>query len=418
MFENMNEIMEETAQELQANEVLEPSGAQLGGETDISAEEAESVGLSDYSPEAVSNAWREYNNLSGKQREAFLRGHSRNAHIMNMELRNTRSGSSAEASENPESVGYSSDYYKHELATAKNDIQRDYALKNYRAALAKESVGAAEDEVETAEAPENAEGPEAVGYSSDYYEHRMEVALKNGNKIAYENAKDAWAKAKVRESVGYSSDYYKHELATARNDIQRDYALKNYKAALAKETVGPAEGEVETAETAEDPEAVGYSSGYYEHQMASALKNGNRIAYNNARSSWENAKRREAAGAATGEIETEAEDKEAVGYYSSSLVQRAWDEYNRLSESEREEFLRSNSRTAHVMMVELAHMKRGDPVPGSNAEAAESDEDAEAVGSSPNFWLNKATNDLAEGYTNGYKINMDRYYKALQDENK
>ena len=438
MFENFDELMDETMEELQENETMEQDNAFENGNDEISPEEAEAVGRGEYSPEARAHAWGEYNRLSGKDREAFLRGHSRNAHIMNMELKNERAGSTtgegkaSETSEEQETVGYSSDYYKHELATAKNDIQRDYALKNYRAALARETVGSTTGE---GEAAGTAEEQETVGYSSDYYEHRMEVALKNGNKIMYENAKANWAKAKVRETVGtttgegeteteekeavgyydsgliqqawdeyrrlpeskrdaflrsntrtahammvelghmkrgdpvpgskaeaaesgeapeamgYSSDYYKHELATAKNDIQRDYALKNYRAALARETVGTTTGEGEAAETAEDAEAVGYSSSYYEHRMASALKNGNKIAYDNARAGWEKAKVRESVGSTTGA-----------------------------------------------------------------GEADEITEDREAVGSSAKFWLNKATKDLAEGHMTAYKINMDRYYDALVKE--
>ena len=100
---------------------------------------------------------------------------------------------------------------------------------------------------------------EAVGYSSNYYKHEMEVALKNGNKIAYDNAKSNWANAKVRETVG--------------------------------STTG--EGEGESAEAGEEQEAVGYSSDYYKHQMEIALKNGNKIAYENAKANWAKAKVKE-----------------------------------------------------------------------------------------------------------------------------
>ena len=40
-----------------------------------------------------------------------------------------------------------------------------------------------------------------LGYSSKYYEHQMAAALKEGNEIAYKNAKNNWAKAKVKEST-------------------------------------------------------------------------------------------------------------------------------------------------------------------------------------------------------------------------
>ena len=38
---------------------------------------------------------------------------------------------------------------------------------------------------------------------------------------------------------------------------------------------------------------LGYSSSYYEHEMARALESGNRIAYDNARRNWANAKVKE-----------------------------------------------------------------------------------------------------------------------------
>ena len=306
MFENFDELMDETMDELQENETMEQDNALENGNAEITPEEAESVGRGEYSPEARSHAWNEYNALSGKEREAFLRGRSRNAHIMNMELRNVR-----KPEEEKESAGYSSDYYKHELATARNDIQRDYALRNYRAALARETVGSTTGEGEAAEATE---APESVGYySSDYYERRMATALETGNRTMYHNARRDWAEAKVRESVGSTT------------------------------------GAGEVDETSEEKEAAGYSSDYYEHQMASALKNGNKIAYDNARSNWAKAKVRESVGSTTGEGEALDETKEAVG-------------------------------------------------------------------SSPNFWLNKATKALAEGQKTAYEINMERYYDALVKE--
>ena len=90
MFENFDELMDETMDELQENETMEQDNALENGNAEITPEEAESVGRGEYSPEARSHAWNEYNALSGKEREAFLRGRSRNAHIMNMELRNVR----------------------------------------------------------------------------------------------------------------------------------------------------------------------------------------------------------------------------------------------------------------------------------------------------------------------------------------
>ena len=41
---------------------------------------------------------------------------------------------------------------------------------------------------------------EKLGYSSDYYEHQMASALESGNKIALRNAERNWAKAKVKEN--------------------------------------------------------------------------------------------------------------------------------------------------------------------------------------------------------------------------
>lgn len=56
-------------------------------------------------------------------------------------------------------------------------------------------------EQEQMEQAEMDEGAEKLGYSSSYYEHEMERALANGNEIAYKNAKNNWAKAKVRETT-------------------------------------------------------------------------------------------------------------------------------------------------------------------------------------------------------------------------
>ena len=52
---------------------------------------------------------------------------------------------------------------------------------------------------EAAEQREMDEG-EKLGYSSDYYEHQMASALESGNKIALRNAERNWAKAKVKEN--------------------------------------------------------------------------------------------------------------------------------------------------------------------------------------------------------------------------
>lgn len=63
---------------------------------------------------------------------------------------------------------------------------------------------AAEQPVGEAEELEQREMDEAVGklgYSSDYYEHEMARALEKGNRIAYDNAKRDWAKAKAKEAT-------------------------------------------------------------------------------------------------------------------------------------------------------------------------------------------------------------------------
>jgi len=101
------------------------------------------------------------------------------------------------------------------------------------------------------EAAEAAEEKESVGYSSDYYEHRMAEGLRSNNKPMYENAKKHWAEAKVRESVG--SD----------------------------------DSEGEAAETADEKEAVGYSTIYYENPALSDLKH-RREAHDNGMSIWAN----------------------------------------------------------------------------------------------------------------------------------
>lgn len=125
---------------------------------------------------------------------------------------------------------------------------------------------------------EAGETGEALGYSSEYYKHQMESAIASGNKIAYENARRAYSRAVVRESYG---------------------------------TSGEETGEIpaETGETGEAPgEALGYSSEYYKHQMASALSSGNKIAYKNNLNAYSKAVVRESLGA--GHLQKEM--KEAV----------------------------------------------------------------------------------------------------------
>lgn len=50
----------------------------------------------------------------------------------------------------------------------------------------------------TAEQQEMDEGGR-LGYSSEYYKHEMASAIKNGNEIAYKNAEKNYAKALVKE---------------------------------------------------------------------------------------------------------------------------------------------------------------------------------------------------------------------------
>lgn len=60
----------------------------------------------------------------------------------------------------------------------------------------------ADEEREQREMDEGASrGGESIGYSSSYYESMYANALKEGNKIASENAKRNWAKAKAKEDL-------------------------------------------------------------------------------------------------------------------------------------------------------------------------------------------------------------------------
>ena len=58
-----------------------------------------------------------------------------------------------------------------------------------------------EENAEQMEQKEAAEGGEAMGYSSDYYKNEMAKALESGNRIAYDYAKRDWARAKAREET-------------------------------------------------------------------------------------------------------------------------------------------------------------------------------------------------------------------------
>lgn len=128
--------------------------------------------------------------------------------------------------------------------------------------------------------PAAKEADETLGYSSEYYKHRMENAIASGNKIAYENAKRSYAKAVVRESYGTGG------------------------------------GEAEES-TEESEEALGYSSDYYKHQMSSALSSGNKIAYEHNKNAYSKALVRESLGSGTeeaGEIPEEGKEaEEALG---------------------------------------------------------------------------------------------------------
>lgn len=58
------------------------------------------------------------------------------------------------------------------------------------------------EQVSEEEAREQAEMDEgAIGYSSKYYMHEYERAVKNGNRIAQENALSNYARAKAREDL-------------------------------------------------------------------------------------------------------------------------------------------------------------------------------------------------------------------------
>ena len=64
-----------------------------------------------------------------------------------------------------------------------------------------ETAARAVSEQEAQEQREMNEGISKLGYSSAYYKHKMETALANGNKIAYDNARKAWAKKVVEEET-------------------------------------------------------------------------------------------------------------------------------------------------------------------------------------------------------------------------
>ena len=190
MSEMINDMMDENIQQMEENEETE-------------AMDEQSVG---YSPESLANAWRWYESMPEKERAKALQEHSRNSHIIRVEMARMKESEKPEetipVAEGEESVGYySSDYYERRMAKALeegNTTMYKNAKADWAEAKVRESVGAAaEQEEETQESEEN----ENMGYSSDYYEHQMASALKNGNKIAYDNAKDSWAKAVAKEQT-------------------------------------------------------------------------------------------------------------------------------------------------------------------------------------------------------------------------
>lgn len=64
-----------------------------------------------------------------------------------------------------------------------------------------EETERSQEAVENAGQSEASEDGELMGYSSDYYEWKMEQALEDGSQSAYDAARKNWAKAKVREST-------------------------------------------------------------------------------------------------------------------------------------------------------------------------------------------------------------------------
>lgn len=94
-----------------------------------------------------------------------------------------------------------------------SEVRNQGELTNAEMANVGESAEAAEQQLmdaaseqqasqaEMLEQQEMDEAAEKLGYSSSYYESRMASALESGNKIAYDNARRDWAKAKVKEST-------------------------------------------------------------------------------------------------------------------------------------------------------------------------------------------------------------------------
>lgn len=99
-------------------------------------------------------------------------------------------------------------HLSHDYRNSRNGHREMVEWSNYykrgNTSKASETVGTSSEVSETdtpSERVEATEGDETVGYSSDYYKHQMERAIANGNSIAYSNAKNNYAKAKVRETT-------------------------------------------------------------------------------------------------------------------------------------------------------------------------------------------------------------------------
>lgn len=71
------------------------------------------------------------------------------------------------------------------------------ALEQQEMDAGAEAAGTPELEAEQKEMDEG----ERLGYSSDYYKHEMAAAIKNDNKIAYENAKRNYAEKVAKEQA-------------------------------------------------------------------------------------------------------------------------------------------------------------------------------------------------------------------------
>lgn len=114
--------------------------------------------------------------------------------------------SSDKQGEGKESLGYSSDHYKWEMGQALksgNQIWYENAKRHYGEAKAREMLGegeAAETGEEAKDSKASKEGEEALGYSSEYYKNEYASAISSGNKIAADNALKHFKEAKAREN--------------------------------------------------------------------------------------------------------------------------------------------------------------------------------------------------------------------------